>query len=489
MTLQTIPLSLEKVTTSTVVVPYTIAHVPQLQKLFAPLLGNIWETAISAEELQGKVNQIFFTRVPNHQTITSVVFVGLGEEMTQPIFQQALATAMIVVQKKKITDVTVWLDKSLGTAVPLAEQVRLTAIASKNTTYRFQEFFSKQDAKLVSLKTVAIASSGNSAVVKKSFDKGMTVADALIATRDLGNQPGGHVTPKILVQRAKELFKGLPVKITVLGEKEMKAKGMGAILGVSQGSQEEAQMLVMEYGDMKKNPLALVGKGITFDSGGISIKPSNAMEEMKFDMLGAATVIGSLLVAARLGLKQNIVGICACAENLPSGTAIRPGDILTAMNGTTIEVINTDAEGRLVLADALCLAREYKPKQIIDFATLTGACVAALGSVHAGLFTNSPKVREKLMVASAASGDKLWELPMTPEYREHIKSHVADIKNVGQRGEAGATAGAIFLKEFVGDVPWAHIDIAGVAWRMHDTSFAHSGATGFGVSLMVNYLP
>lgn len=489
MQLQTIPLSVSKITTAAVVVPYQLSQLPQLQKLFAPLLGNIWETAISSEELQGKVNQVFFTRVPHHDHVTSLVFVGLGDEVTSEVFHKALATAVVTLQKKKITDITFWFEKSLATLVPLAEQVRLAAIASKNATYRFQEFFSHEDAKMVSLKTVAIASSGKSVVVKKSFEKGLIIADALIVTRDLGNQPGGHMTPKVLVQRAKELLKGLPVKISVLGEKEMQAKGMGAILGVSQGSQEEAQMLIIEYGDMKKNPTALVGKGITFDSGGISIKPANAMEEMKFDMLGAATVIGSMVAVARLGLKQNIVGICACAENLPSGTAIRPGDVVTAMNGTTIEVINTDAEGRLVLADALCLAREYKPKQIIDFATLTGACVVALGSVYAGLFTNSSKVREKMVRASSESGDKVWELPMTSEYREHIKSQVADIKNVGQRGEAGATAGAIFLKEFVGDVPWAHLDIAGVAWRTHDTSFAHSGATGFGVLLMMNYLP
>ena len=488
MQLQTIFLSLSKITTSAVVVPYQLSQIPQLEKIFSPLLGNIWETARASEELQGKTHQVFFTRVPHHEKITSLIFVGLGDEVNSDVFHKALATAVVVLQKKKITDITFWFEKNLTALLPLAEQARLVAIASNNAAYRFQAFFSKEDAKVVSIKSVVIASMGNRSLIKKSFEKGLIVADALIATRDLGNQPGGHMTPKLLVQRAKELFKGLPVKISVLGEKEMKAKGMGAILGVSQGSHEEAQMLVIEYGDMKKNPTALVGKGITFDSGGISIKPAQAMEEMKFDMLGAATVIGSMLAVARLGLKQNVVGICACAENLPSGTAIRPGDVVTAMNGTTIEVINTDAEGRLVLADALCLAREYKPKQIIDFATLTGACVAALGSVYAGLFTNSPKVREKLMVASVISGDKVWELPMTSEYREHIKSHVADIKNVGQRGEAGATAGAIFLKEFVGDVSWAHIDIAGVAWRMHDTSFAHSGSTGFGVSLVVSYL-
>jgi leucyl aminopeptidase len=277
------------------------------------------------------------------------------------------------------------------------------------------------------------------------------------------------------------------MEVDVLGPAAMRELGMNALLAVGQGSHRESRVAVLRWngGTPDQPPVALIGKGVCFDSGGLSLKPAGGMEEMKWDMGGAGAVYGAMAALAGRKAKLNVVGVLGLSENMPSGHAQRPGDVITAMSGLTIEVVNTDAEGRLLLADVLHYAKErFKPRLMIDLATLTGAIVVALGHEQAGMFSSDDALAEQLAAAGAAVGEKLWRMPLGEEYAKHIRSDIADIKNVGRAREAGASAGAVFLERFVGDVPWAHLDIAGVAWTKRDLPLAAKGATGFGVRLL-----
>lgn len=307
--------------------------------------------------------------------------------------------------------------------------------------------------------------------------------------KNLGNLPGNLCTPTYLAEAAKKLSVGgerAAVKVKVLEEAEMKKLGMGSLLSVSRGSSEPAKLIVLEYLKGKKGdkPIALVGKGLTFDAGGISIKPAANMDEMKFDMCGGAAVLGVFKAVSDLKLPINLVGVVAASENLPDGAANKPGDVVTSMAGITIEILNTDAEGRLILADALTYTeRNYDPEVCIDMATLTGACVVALGAYPSGLFSNSSPLARALSNAGDQIGDRVWELPMWPEYDEHIKSECADIANIATKGagQAGATIGAMFLQRFARKMKWAHLDIAGTAW-------VGKRSSGRPVPLLVQYL-
>jgi len=280
-----------------------------------------------------------------------------------------------------------------------------------------------------------------------------------------------------------------PIKVKIINEPAMKKLGMNALLGVARGSNEPPKLIVMEYNGGKKGekPVVLVGKGITFDSGGISIKPSDSMDEMKTDMSGGAAVIGTLMASADLKIPLNIVGIIPATENLPGGKAYKPGDILKSMSGKTIEIMNTDAEGRVVLADAFEYANKYKPAAMIDMATLTGACIIALGDLIIGMMGTDERLKSMIRDASDATGEKVWELPLWKEYDELIKSDVADVKNTGGRAGGTITA-ALFLSKFVGEYPWVHLDIAGPAWLKKDRPYINKGASGVGVRLMVELL-
>jgi leucyl aminopeptidase len=283
----------------------------------------------------------------------------------------------------------------------------------------------------------------------------------------------------------------LGVDVEVLGEEKMGELGMGALLGVGQGSAHESQLVVMRWeGGGNDDPwLAVVGKGVCFDTGGISIKPAQGMEDMKFDMGGAGCVTGLMHALAARGAKANVVGIIGCVENMPSAKAQRPGDVVTTMSGQTIEVINTDAEGRLVLADALTYAvKTFKPKQVVDLATLTGAIIVALGSYKAGLFSNNDELAYALVAAGDKVGEELWRMPLGDRYDKDIKSDIADMKNVGKAREAGSTAGAVLLQRFVDGTPWAHLDIAGTAWVKADEPLTPKGATGYGVRLLDQFV-
>jgi leucyl aminopeptidase len=311
------------------------------------------------------------------------------------------------------------------------------------------------------------------------------LADAVHRTRDLVSEPANVLTPRAFADICAGLA-DLGVEVEIIDPAEMARLGMRALLAVGQGSAEPSYVAVMRWrGATTDGPLALVGKGVCFDSGGISIKPGAGMEDMKYDMGGAAAVFGTMLALATRKAAVDVVGAIGLTENMPSGTAQRPGDVVRAMSGTTIEVINTDAEGRLVLADVLWYVKErFKPSAIVDLATLTGACVVALGHENAGLFANDETLAARLIAAGEAVGETVWRLPLGKAYAKHIKSDIADIKNVGRAREAGASAGAVFLERFVGEVPWAHLDIAGTAWTSRDRPLAAKGATAFGVRLL-----
>ena len=319
----------------------------------------------------------------------------------------------------------------------------------------------------------------------------VAIADGVALTKELVSEPANIIYPESFVERCQHL-QSLGVEIDVLDDKEMAKLGMGALLGVAQGSVRPARMLVMKWdgtGGKQEKPVVFVGKGVTFDTGGISIKPAAGMEDMKWDMGGAGAVAGAMKALAGRKAKAHVVGICGLVENMPDGNAQRPGDVVTSMSGQTIEVINTDAEGRLVLCDALHYAQEkFKPDTIIDLATLTGAIIISLGKEHAGLFSNSDELSDKLLAAGKATGDKLWRFPLSPAYDKLIDSPIADIKNVGPR-DAGSITAAQFLQRFIQDgVKWAHLDIAGMAWGDKDGRTWAKGATGYGVKLLDRFV-
>ena len=321
--------------------------------------------------------------------------------------------------------------------------------------------------------------------IETALERGNILAEATNLARSLVNEPANRFSPSQLAEFAKKTGEQYHLEVDILGEPEMEAKGMAAILAVSQGSEEPARFIILKHSghpNPNTSPIVLVGKGVTFDSGGLSLKPAQSMEEMKCDKAGACAVLASMQAIARLQIPKNVVGLIPAVENLPSGSAQRPGDVIRSMSGKTIEVINTDAEGRLILADALHFGRQMDAAYMVDVATLTGACVVALGNLRAGLFSNNDELCEKLLQAGERAGEKFWRLPLDKEYREEIKTQIADIKNVGGRW-GGAITAAKFLQEFVGDVPWCHIDIAGVDLFQKGQSV--QGPTGFSVRTLV----
>jgi leucyl aminopeptidase len=329
---------------------------------------------------------------------------------------------------------------------------------------------------------------------KDAIETARTMAEAVNFARTLGDEPGNIMTPVELARRAEEMAAREGLGFEALDEDRMKELGMGALLAVSRGSQEPARLIVLSYNPEVENDrepdaqvIALIGKGITFDSGGISIKPADKMEDMKYDMGGGAAVIGAMQVIARLRPKVRVLGLVPAAENLPSGRAVKPGDVVRSLSGKTIEVVNTDAEGRLVLADAMTYAISQGATTIVDAATLTGACVVALGDARAAVMGTDQQLVDDLIKAGDESGERLWQMPLDNEYGEMIRSDIADIKNIGNRSAGAITAGW-FLKHFAGKLPWAHIDIAGTAWTESSKPYIAKGATGFGVRLLANFV-
>lgn len=368
--------------------------------------------------------------------------------------------------------------------IPFQDRIRACTEGVMLGLYQFLEY---KTEKLDDIKKVDAVTIVGKKEQKKAFDHAKTVCDAVNLVRDIQNTPSNVATPAYLADKAKTLAKQHHMKITIWDEKELTKRGMNGVMAVAKGSRNTPRFIILEHQPKKaKKKICLVGKGVTFDSGGISLKPGESMDEMKFDMSGAATVMGSVAVLAQLNSPHHVIGIMPCVENMPDGNAYKPGDIIKMMNGKTAEVLNTDAEGRMILADALHYATTLKPDYLIDFATLTGACVVALGNYYAGIMGTNQALIDQLIHAGSTSGDKVWPLPLTPEYREDLDSEIADVKHLGSRAGGTITA-AMFLKEFVGKSRWAHIDIAGTAWVTKAKPYKPFGGTGFGVRLMVDW--
>jgi leucyl aminopeptidase len=456
--------------------------------------------AMAASRFRGKKDQILAMVAPGDGELDRVVLVGLGKAGDiDALRMQAVGGRIYAAlgnQGHKVA--TVLVDAVSGCSMTPAEMAAELALGARLRSYRFGKYMTREkDEDKPSLGALTLGCDG-AGEARKLYGPREKVVDGVFFTRDLVSEPSNVIYPESLAAEAEALT-DLGVKVEVLGEAKMKKLGMGALLAVGQGSDRESQLVVMQWngagkpdaksGKSKKDkkgeaPLAFVGKGVTFDTGGISIKPSAGMEDMKWDMAGSAVVIGLMKALAGRKAKVNAVGVVGLVENMPSGKAQRPGDVVTSMSGQTIEVINTDAEGRLVLADALWYCKErFKPRLMVDLATLTGAIIICLGNEKAGLFANDEELAKRLAAAGDAVAEPLWRMPLGEEYDKMIKSEIADMKNTGERG-AGSTTAAQFLKRFVGDTPWAHLDIAGVAWSKKDRDVGPKGGTGFGVRLL-----
>ncbi|OGH68197.1 MAG: hypothetical protein A3C15_01090 [Candidatus Magasanikbacteria bacterium RIFCSPHIGHO2_02_FULL_50_9b] len=421
-----------------------------------------------------------------------VLFLGLGDaaKITPHSFAIAVAHACKAAQEKKQVQFTVYVREELFRAAA-ADARALGELLSRYiglATYQFTEYMTDEKRHLPEMASVTFVNVPLR--LMKAFQQGLLngqqIDVAVRAARALGNHTPSNMHPAQLGAEAVRLGRGIKnLTVRVLGKKEIEKEKMGGLLGVSAGSERPPAFIIMHYRGARASdaPTIFVGKGVTFDSGGISIKPSDKMDEMKFDMMGGATVIGALLAIATLKLPVNVIGLVPATENLPSGTAIVPSDILHMHSGKTVEVLNTDAEGRLILADALSFAQRFKPKQIIDLATLTGACVVALGESRAGLWSTDEKLVRRLQDAATATDEKVWHMPLGDDYSMQLKSEVADLKNITERWGSANTAAA-FLQEFAGDAPWAHIDIAGVAYSSKLQPSRRHGATGWGVALL-----
>jgi leucyl aminopeptidase len=412
-----------------------------------------------------------------------VVVLGAGEEkkLDELQLQKIGSRINAFLNHAKIKEATVFFDSKDS-----AKDVANIAFGASLQGYRFNKYFENKkkdkETKLQNLSFVV----ADAAKAEKEFAPLKILAENIFFVRDLVSEPSNILHPESYAAICKTLKKdGLEVE--VLGEEQMKKLGMGSLLGVGQGSEKESQLVILKWNGGKKGeaPLAFVGKGVTFDTGGISIKPANNMEDMKTDMAGSAVVVGLLRNLAMRKAKVNVVGVIGLVENMPSGTAQRPGDVVKSMSGQTIEVINTDAEGRLVLADALHYTNtKFKPKFIIDLATLTGAIIVALADIYAGLFSNDDELSKEIESCGKSVGERAWRLPIGEEYDEMINSDIADMKNVGSGRGAGSITAAQFLKRFVGETKWAHLDIAGVAWKGKGDAMAVKGASGYGLRLL-----
>ncbi|HEY7990317.1 MAG TPA: leucyl aminopeptidase [Stellaceae bacterium] len=452
--------------------------------------GGMLTRAIGASRFKGGKDDVLAVLAPSGLDVARVILMGLGKAASLDARTWQNAGGRIVAQLNGAGEsaAQVEIDKIDGAKLSAAEAAAEFAYGARLRSYRFDKYRTKekpeQKPSLATL-TVAVNKPGDA---KKRFADLDKIADAVFFTRDIVSEPANIIYPETLAERARELEE-LGVEVEILKPKDMKKLGMGALLGVGQGSEHAPRLLVMQWkgapGAKDKRPIAFVGKGVTFDTGGISIKPAGGMEDMKWDMAGAGVVIGTMRALAGRKAKVNAVGIGGLVENMPSGTAQRPGDIVTSMSGQTIEVLNTDAEGRLVLADALWYCQDrFKPRFMVDLATLTGAIIIALGSEYAGMYASDDKLAKQLFEAGEAVGEKLWRMPLHDSYDRMMNSDAADVKNISGARDAGSITAAQFLKRFTNDVPWAHLDIAGTTWSKKDAPTIPKGATSFGVRLL-----
>ncbi|MCW8918456.1 MAG: leucyl aminopeptidase [Gammaproteobacteria bacterium] len=454
--------------------------------------GGLLNRVLKGGDLKGKVGDTLMLHQPEGIGCQRLLLVGCGQEqeLNDRAFRRISEAAAKAVVASNARDTLCTLGELPLAGRELDWKVRQVIEAFGQASYRFDQLMSKKPEEPPRLAKVNFPHTGRAegALVKLGILQGRALIEGMTLSKDLANLPGNICTPSYLAEQARSLAKAYKgIKTTVLDEKQMERLGMGALLSVSRGSRQPAKLIVLEYNGTsarnKQRPVVLVGKGLTFDAGGISLKPGPGMDEMKYDMCGGASVLGTLKAIAGMELPINVVGVIPSSENLPDGDANKPGDIVTSMSGQTIEILNTDAEGRLILCDALTYVKKFNPEVVIDIATLTGACVIALGAHAAGLLSNNDALAAKLLEAGQKSGDRAWQLPLWEEYDEQLKSPFADMANIGGK-EAGTITAASFLARYTKEYTWAHLDIAGTAWK----SGKEKGATGRPVPLLTQYL-
>jgi leucyl aminopeptidase len=454
-------------------------------------LGGTLKERLAGEGFKGKPRQVALLDSRGSIPSPWIAVFGLGKkrEFHTDRVREGVAKALRSLREHGVASAAVSLDAGAVPA-PREEIAEAAAEGAFLGLYRFERFKTKDEEPRKEWKRlVFLAAAEEKAEIEKAVERAEAVSKAVLFARDLVCTPANGMCPVDLAAAAADMAQGRPLEVTALDGKALEELGMNAFLSVAKGSDQPPRLIVAEYrgGGAKEKPVVLVGKGITFDSGGISLKPADRMHEMKGDMAGGAAVLAAVRAAADLGLPLNLVAVVPAAENLPGGRATRPGDVVKSCSGKTIEIINTDAEGRLLLADALTYAGKFGPAALIDAATLTGACVVALGPDVAGLFANDRDLAEKILRASKKTAETVWELPLHRDYGERLKSDVADMTNTGGR-EGGAITAALFLERFTGKVPWAHLDIAGPAFSTKDRPYVPKGGTGFAVRLLVEVL-
>ncbi len=448
--------------------------------------------AIGSSRFDGKAGETLWVLGAAGLGDRNVLLLGMGaaKGLDALLFRKAGAKIVNTMNSQGVADGVVMLDPLSGGKLDAAGRAAELAYGARLATYRFDRYRTKEPAeKKPTMRRLSIHTKA-AAEARRRFAKLEPVADAVDFTRNLVSEPGNIIYPETLAEECKKLSQ-FGVDVEVLGEEKMAALGMGALLGVGQGSTRESQLVVMQWNGTprKSQPIAFVGKGVTFDTGGISIKPSAGMEEMKWDMGGAGAVIGAMFALAARKAKTYAVGVVGLVENMPSGTAQRPGDIVRTMSGQTVEVLNTDAEGRLVLSDALWYTQDrFKPRLMIDLATLTGAILVSLGKIYAGLFASDDRLARHLAAAGEAVGEPVWRMPLGEAYDKQLESAAADMANISAGRWGGSITAAQFLQRFTNKVPWAHLDIAGVAWTDKPKPPIAKGATAFGVQLLDRFV-
>ena len=460
------------------------------QKQLTPAARRVDERSRGAlraalDDLPGRTGATLLLRALPGVSAERVLVVSLGErkDYAEPAYRDAVRAAGSALRELGAKDAALFLVDEKVAERPIAWNVRHAVLGLRDAFYRFDELKSQRKAPAAALARMILPVSSNAAL-EAALDEAQATADGVALARTLGNLPSNICTPSYLADQAKKLARQFKLAVEVLERRDMEKLGMGSFLAVTQGSREPPKLIVLRYAGAAKSkkPLVLVGKGITFDTGGISLKPSAEMDEMKFDMSGAGSVLGALRALAGMRAPVNVIGVIPTCENMPGGSAIKPGDVVTTLSGQTVEILNTDAEGRLILCDALSYAERFNPDTVVDIATLTGACVIALGHVASGLFANDERLADELREAADDAWDRVWRMPLWEDYQEQLRSNFADFANIGGR-PAGSITAASFLARFTKKLRWAHLDIAGTAWK----SGREKGSTGRPVPLLVRF--
>jgi leucyl aminopeptidase len=481
----------EKQRIGCVVVPVFASRKPSSSaKIIDKVSNGYISNLVRRGEIEGDLGNLLLLHNVENTLCDRVLLVGCGKEkdIDAQTYYKIICNMVNRLQSSGATEIASYLTEIPVKRKDISWKIQHSIEAIDECMYKFNQLKSKKEETRRPLRKFIFSVNGRGQLMmgEQAVRQGMAISAGIHLAKDLGNLPGNICTPDYLAKQAISLSaQHKKLKVTVLEEKDMEKLGMGALLSVAKGSRQPGKLIVMEYsaGEKKQAPIVFIGKGVTFDSGGISLKPGAAMDEMKYDMCGAASVIGVISACADLLLPVNIIGIIPTVENMPDGIASRPGDIVTSMSGQTIEILNTDAEGRLILCDALTYAEKFDPEVVIDIATLTGACIVALGAHPAGLLSNHNPLANDLLSAGKTSGDRCWQLPLWDDYQEQLDSNFADMANIGGKG-AGTITAACFLSRFTKKYHWAHLDIAGVAWK----SGKEKGATGRPVGLLAQYV-